>query len=303
MSQADVEAQVRACYSTWSGRYYDEYYGPEAVYPPVHRALIRGVLQEHHPLTVLDAGCGPASFLRGITDLDADLYGFDLTPQMIAEARRVLEPHGVPSRRLWEGSVLDPSAFDCPGEPQKGFGAVVCGGVLPHIPVAADEVVIGNLHDAVAPGGVVVIEARNQLFGLFTMNRYSHELFRDRLVDAEALRAQARPEERAGLEQALDGLEAMFRTDLPPVRAGYEDEPGYDEVLSRTHNPLVLAETMRSAGFVGVRTLYYHYHPLPPMLEAHAPDLFRRAALAMEDPEDWRGLVMASAFLLVGIRP
>ena len=32
------------------------------------------------------------------------------------------------------------------------------------------------------------------------------------------------------------------------------------------------------------------------------PELFRQASLAMEDPEDWRGHFMASAFLVVGRR-
>ena len=49
--------------------------------------------------------------------------------------------------------------------------------------------------------------------------------------------------------------------------------------------------------------LFYHYHALPPMLEAAAPELFRRASVAMEDPRDWRGHFMASAFVLVGRRP
>ncbi len=303
MSQSKVEAQVKRCYSTWGDRYYDEYYGVDAAYPPIHETLVHGVLKEHSPTTILDAGCGPASFLRGLTDLGAKLYGFDLTPEMIDAARRAMAPHGVPERRLWEGSVLDPQAFGCPAEPDQRFGAVICSGVLPHVPAEADETVIANLRDAVTPGGLVVLEARNQLFGLFTMNRYSHDLFRHELVDVECLRAQARPDERVGLELALDDMQGMFRTDLPPVRGGHEDEPGYDEVLSRTHNPIVLAEMMRAAGLVGVRTLFYHFHPLPPMVEKHAPDLFRRAALAMEQPEDWRGLIMASAFLVTGIRP
>lgn len=297
-----AEGQVRSCYSTWSGRYYDEYYGPGAAYPPVHRDLLRGLIRESGARTLLDAGCGPASFLRDVTDLGLELFGFDLTPEMVDEARRVLAPHGVPAERLWRGSVLDPDAFRSPTEPELLFDAAVCVGVLPHIPAEADAEVVARLRDAVRPGGLVAVEARNQLFGLFTLNRYSHELFRDGLVRADDLRAAATEEERPGLERALAGLEAMFRTDLPPVRTGHDDEPGYDEVLSRTHNPLLVAEAFRRQGLVDVRILHYHFHPLPPMLAAEAPDLFRRAALAMEDPDDWRGLVMASAFLVAGRR-
>lgn len=297
------EQRVRSCYSTWSDRYYADYYGPDAVHPPVHRDILRDLLMRADARSLLDAGCGPASFLRDVTDLGMDLYGFDLTPEMVDEAARVLAGRGVPSTRLWTGSVMDPAAFRCPTEPWRRFDAAVCVGVLPHVPPHADRAVLEGLVDAVVPGGLVAVEARNQLFGLFTMNRYSHELVRDTLIDADALMSHVSDAERPGLERALQRLQGMFRTDLPPVRTGHADEPGYDQVLSRTHNPLLVADMARQAGLRDVRTLWYHFHALPPMLADDAPELFHRASVAMEDPEDWRGLVMASAFLVVGRRP
>ena len=98
-------------------------------------------------------------------------------------------------------------------------------------------------------------------------------------------------------------LDERFRLDLPPARTGDAGEPGYDEVLSRTHNPFLLRQQALEQGLTDVEVLFYHYHALPPMLEGAAPDLFRRASLAMEDPRDWRGHVMASALVLVGRRP
>jgi SAM-dependent methyltransferase len=294
----DLEASVRACYSTWSGTYYDEYYGPGAGYPPVHRDLLRRLLREAGARNVLDAGCGPASFLRDLAGDGLDRYGFDLTPEMVGEARRVLAGQGVPTDHVWEGSVLDPGAYRAP---PGGFDAAVCVGVLPHVAPDADPVVIRNLHGAVRPGGLVALEARNQLFALFTLNRYSHQFFLDELIRAGDLRDRA-GDEAGQLNTALAALRDRFRTDLPPVRKGKAGEPGYDEVLSRTHNPLVLSRQFAEAGFTDVRVLFYHFHCLPPMLAAQAPGLFRRESLAMEDPEDWRGYFMASAFLFAGRR-
>ena len=54
-------------------------------------------------------------------------------------------------------------------------------GVLPHVPKGSDVEVVGNLRDSVGDGGLVVVEARNQLFALFTFNRYTYELVRDEL--------------------------------------------------------------------------------------------------------------------------
>lgn len=298
---SNVEASVRACYSTWSARYYEDYYGAKGAYPPVHRELLRGLLREAKAHTLLDAGCGPASFLRDVTGEGIDLYGFDLTPEMVVEARRILAPHGIPAEHIWEGSVLAPEAYR-PGEPVPAqFDAAVCVGVLPHIPPGADVDVFRHLRDAVRPGGLVAVEARNQLFALFTLNRYSHQFFLDELIRAEVLSERAGAD-AAEVANALEALRPRFRMDVPPVRKGKAGEPGYDEVLSRTHNPLVVRQQFADAGFTDVRMLFYHYHCLPPLLEPLVPELFRRESVALEDPTDWRGHFMASAFIVAGRR-
>jgi 2-polyprenyl-3-methyl-5-hydroxy-6-metoxy-1,4-benzoquinol methylase len=294
-----AEAAVASCYSTWADTYYRDYY-VGAAYPPVHQDLVRRLLDEVGARRVLDAGCGPASMLRSLASSSRELYGFDLTPEMVREARRIMAPLGVPETHLWQGSVTEAAAFRPPGEP-GGFDAAICIGVLPHVPAALDDAVIRNLRDAVVPGGLVLAEARNQLFALFTLNRYSHEFFLNDLIRVDALRAAA-GDGVVTLDRALDVVRERFRTDLPPQRKGKLGEPGYDEVLSRTHNPFVLKEQFVAAGLHDVRVMFYHYHCLPPMAEAALPELFRRESLRIENPDDWRGYFMASAFIVAGRR-
>lgn len=302
MQKNDVEESVRRCYSTWGERYYADYYAGAGAYPPVHTDLIRKLLQQSGAKTLLDAGCGPASMLRDLNLPGLQRYGFDLTPEMVAEGRRILAAQGVPESRLWEGNVLNQDAFQAPvGAPAAGFDAVICFGVLPHIPAEADGRVLQNLMDAVRPGGWLACEARNELFGLFTLNRYSRDFFCNRLMRVADLQQQAADgAEQAALETALTKLAQHFRLDLPPVRQGHTSEPGYDEILSRLHNPFELRALAEGMGLQQVRVLFYHYHALPPMLEAVVPNLFRRASLTLEDATDWRGHFMASAFILTG---
>lgn len=298
----DPTAPVKACYAAWSKSYYEDFYGTKAPYPPVHVDLLKRVLREAKVRRVLDAGCGPASMLRHLAEEKLDVYGFDLAPEMVAEARRVLAPFGVPAERIWQGSVLSAEGFRSPtAKSAKRFDAAICIGVLPHVPEEADVQVIRNLRGAVRKKGLVVLEARNTFFALFTLNRYSYRFFLEELVQAERLAADAGRDE-AKVRATLASLEKQFRMDLPPVRRGKAGEPGYDEVLSRTHNPLVLKAQLAAAGFTDVQLLFYHYHCLPPMFEAELPELFRHESLQMEDPEDWRGYFMASAFMLVGRR-
>jgi 2-polyprenyl-3-methyl-5-hydroxy-6-metoxy-1,4-benzoquinol methylase len=297
-----VEAEVKRCYSSWGTTYYREYYGENAPYPPVHLDLVRRIVDRLDCRRLLDAGCGPASMLRHLAAPGRSLHGFDLTPEMVAEARRVMEELGTPAAHVWEGSVLRLADFIPPGESRADFDCTVCCGVLPHIPESSDTECIANIRESLRPGGHAIVEARNELFSLFTLNRYSHQLFMERLVPVAALRAAA-ASERAGLDQALGQIEGLFRTDLPPVRKGKEAEPGYDEVLSRVHNPLVLRDQFLQNGFDQARLAFYHFHCLPPMVQHLAPDVYRHISLQMEEnPDDWRGLFMASAFFVVARR-
>lgn len=300
MSERSSEESVARCYSTWGTAYYDEYYGPGAAYPPVHRDLLLRLLDEHGVRTLLDAGCGPASFLRHVNPERIDFQGFDLTPEMVAEGQRILSDNHVAPDRLWQGSVLDPAAFHAPNRPAAALcDAVICVGVLPHIPDMHQESVLRNLHAVVRPGGIAIVEARNELFSLFSLNRYSYQLFTERLIDADALKRKA-PERAPAIDRALESLKPHFAMDKPPVRKGKAGEPGYDEIISRSHNPLVFKEQMAAVGFTDVRCMFYHYHCVPPLVAPEIADLFLRESVAMEDPLDWRGHFMASAFLCVG---
>jgi 2-polyprenyl-3-methyl-5-hydroxy-6-metoxy-1,4-benzoquinol methylase len=300
----ELETAVRSCYSSWSARYYDDYYGNAAAYPPVHMDIVRTLLRDSGVRTLLDVGCGPGSMLRDLADLGLERWGFDLTPEMVTEARRVLAAQGLSSDRIWEGSILDRAAFKPRAGAPVGFDAAICFGVLPHVPASADCQILANLRDAVRPGGLIAAEARNQLFALFTLNRYSHSFFRDVLIDEPALLQHTTDaSERAALARAIASLDERFRMDLPPLRTGEAGKPGYDEVLSRTHNPFQLCQQAQQQDLVDAEILFYHFHALPPMLESDAPAVFRRASLAMENPHDWRGYFMASAFILVCRRP
>jgi len=296
-----VERSIKRCYSTWGTSYYDDYYGPDAPYPPVHLYLVKRLLAERGVKRLLDAGCGPASMLRHCVEAGREVYGFDLTPEMTAEARRVLSTLGVGDQCIWQGSVANRADFAPPGG-TANYDCVVCCGVMPHIPQAIETDVLSNIHDALRPGGYAMVEARNELFSIFTLNRYSHEFYLKQLLSVAELEEKA-GDEAQGLKAALAQIGGMFRTDLPPIRRGNEGEPGYDEVLSRTHNPLLLQQKFLAQGFREAHLYYYHFHCLPPMVSSLAPRLFREMSLRMEaDPKDWRGLFMASAFFVVAQR-
>src|SRR5262249_34295105 len=86
----DLERQIRSCYPSWATAYFDQYSRSAEVYPPIHQAIVRDLLVAAKARRIIDAGCGPASMLRTLADLDMDFYGFDLTPEMVVEGRRIM---------------------------------------------------------------------------------------------------------------------------------------------------------------------------------------------------------------------
>ena len=299
--ESEIERRVAHCYSTWGKTYFKEYYRSSEAYPPVHLKIVKDELRRHGAQNVLDAGCGPASMLRELRQFRTRRFGFDLTPGMVDEAKRVLSKQGVPPRHIWMGSVLDPRSYRAPKNgAQHKFASALCFGVLPHIAEAMDKKVFSLLRQNVIRGGLVLVEARNELFSIFTCNRYSFRFLEERLIQPNSW-AGIFPGIKKNRVSLLRRLQGHYRMDLPPIRQGKAGEPGYDEVLSRTHNPMIAAQQFAQAGFQKVEVLFYHYHCMPPMFERSNPKWFRKQSLRMENPRDWRGHFMASAFILKGI--
>ncbi len=65
------------------------------------------------------------------------------------------------------------------------------------------------------------------------------------------------------------------------------------------HNPLSLdKDILKPYDLTLAGTYFYHYHALPPIFEHLAPLKFRQLSADMENPTDWRGHFMCSAFMI-----
>jgi SAM-dependent methyltransferase len=279
------------------------------VYSPVYEGypaeqkrleLIQSALTRLDASTVLDCGCGEGTPMSSLHDTGLDVWGFDFVDAMVDATREKLESRRI-GHRVWQGDISAPSAFTPVGVTSPHtYDATIAMGVFPHLD---DEVkALSNMANATSDGGAVFVEFRNELFSLFTLNNYSHAFVRDELIRAEEA-GSAHTEYRDQLGELLQQLERFYRMDLPPQRTGSPETPGYDEILSKFHNPLTVERLFHEAGLAVQQTYYYHYHALPPMFERAYPELFRRLSLDMEeDPTDWRGNFMASAFVVEAVK-
>jgi hypothetical protein len=174
------------------------------------------------------------------------------------------------------------------------FDGLMAMGVMPH--VINDDLVIQNMATLVRPGGSVFIEFRNQLFSLFTFNRYTAEfILNDLLKDVDDELKTIVAEE----------LNTRLRMDLPPLRTTLDGSgaPGYDAILSKFHNPFEVVELFERHNFTDILLRWYHYHPTMPSLSGKSPGAFRNAAIRLErETSGWRGMFLCSAFVVEAVK-
>lgn len=102
---------------------------------------------------VLDAGCGAGRLLVPLRDAGFDVDGCDVSADMVARCR-----DAAPGATLWVSALheLDP--------PRK-YGSIVCSGVFGLGSTRAqDEQAIVRVHDALEPGGTLVLDNEEKAF-------------------------------------------------------------------------------------------------------------------------------------------
>ena len=95
---------------------------------------------------VADIGCGPGHFTAYLKTLGLNMFGVDLSPEMIAIARR---EH--PELRFEEGSM---TALDLPDHTLGGLTAFFS---IVHIPAEDLPSVFAEFHRVLMPGGQILI--------------------------------------------------------------------------------------------------------------------------------------------------
>lgn len=241
---------------------------------------------------VVEVGVGEGTPLAKMAEAGMEVCGFDISSEMVRRSRETMQKHGLDPDCVFLADVQDRQSYArlLEGEPFDGLMAM---GVMPH--VEDERAVLRNMRDMVKPGGSVFIEFRNELFSLFTQNRYTHDFICNRLLEGvdDSLRNAVSAE-----------LQQRVRMDMPPVRATVDGKaPGYDAILSKFHNPFEVPELFAQEGFSDIRLLWYHYHPAFPWLEGRDKQTFREEAIRLEgEPSGWKGYFLCSAFVVEAVR-
>ncbi|MEN3357129.1 MAG: hypothetical protein V7637_1111 [Mycobacteriales bacterium] len=139
---------TRVAYDTVAASY-AEVLRAELATRPVERALLAAfaeLVRAAGAGPAVDIGCGPGRVTGYLHSLGLDVSGVDLSPEMIAVARR---DH--PGLRFDEGSMLALSLAD------GAVGGVVAWYSIIHIPPQLLPAVFAEFHRVLAPGGHLLL--------------------------------------------------------------------------------------------------------------------------------------------------
>jgi SAM-dependent methyltransferase len=253
--------------------------------------LVQRLLAEAGVTSLYELGVGDATPLSTIGSTGIHVAGHDISPEMVKFARANMEARGLDPALISLLDAQDAGAIAAEREMRGQFDAVMALGVIPH--VSDDNAFVAAMDTFVKPGGRLILQFRNSMFSMFTFNRLTREFILDELLVGV-------PEEIRAVVAA--DLDARLAVDKPPVRTRPTGD-GYDEILSRFHNPFELAQVVEKHGFSGVKYHWYNYHPAYPMIaDQIAARAYREAKVALEHEGTWRGMFLCSAGIIEAIK-
>jgi len=253
--------------------------------------LVRRILADAGVKSLYEHGVGDATPLVTIAGDGIRVAGNDVSPEMVKFARANMTKHGLDPEAINLLDVQSRDSIDVERSRAGSFDAVMALGVIPH--VEDDRWFVASMDKFLAPGGQLLLQFRNSMFSMFTFNRLTKEFLMDELLTDV-------PE--SIYEIVSTDLDQRLAVDKPPKRTRPTGD-GYDEILSKFHNPFELSEIVKSFGYKDLQFHWYNYHPAYPMLAGSIdPKVYRQAQMDLEGDTSWRGMFLCSAGVIQAVK-
>ena len=257
---------------------------PTMPYPANHFAFrhVMKALPKQEVTSIVEIGVGAGGAIPLFAGSGFTFAGIDRDADCVESSRQELREAGQNPHRIVQADLENLASLS--GLPDSGnFDALIAMGVFPHLSSVKEGIL--NAVSLVRPGGHIFLEFRNALFSLVTFNRYTQEFICDRLlVDSSSkVRAAVNTE-----------LQKRLNLQIP---SGVIHPEAF-------HVPFEIIDLANDLGLSRPRVVPFHFHAGMPAIEQEVPQSYRLDSVALEeDSSGWKGLFLASAFLLHAQRP
>lgn len=251
------------------------------VYPADAKRLeiFINLLKKHKPKKIVDAGCGAGMPLIQIKKLGFNIRGYDKAKNMITEAHKNLEKNKLEKNLVYYDDFENPKKIK-----DESVNCILGMGAFYYARNVNKTLL--KQRKKLKKNGRLIFSARNRLFDISTLNNYT-KTFLNEIYEIKSLKKNWKKKYNSLTKNFSDRKKYKFKN---------IDESG---VFNHApHNPLTIKSELARIG-LGVEGIYfYHYHALPPVFENFDKKYYRKLSWKIENPLDWRGIFLASAFVV-----
>ena len=238
---------------------------------------------------ILDAGCGTGEFLVHLAESGYEPTGCDVSSGMLTKARQKISEVSKKKAHLVETPLDDLRMFQ-----SNSFDHIFCLGVLPYIPEENEAQCYSELHRVIKPNGYLVTAHQNEVFDMFTFNKYTLRFFERNIYPL--IREISDKRDLGELKAQISSLitNPDKPTNVDPQKSAR------DTIFVKPENPITYPNKLRQYHFENRDFYYYHFHALPPILRNPDADLLELSEkMEIHFSQRWQGMFMSSTFINV----
>ena len=254
------------------------------------RRIYNLILEECGPNTVLDIGCGGGQTILDALERDIDVIGVEPIEKLADFGRNKLISEGYSGSKILLGDASAISKFD-----EESFDAVAMLSVIPHVPKKDWESLHKEIFRVLKPGGIAIIAYRNELFDLFTANRFTHLFMMNNFFSHGSYTEL----ERSAIATELNSFIPFYET--PSLNHTESNDKSFGDLDRPKSNPLNQSSYL--ANFcLNLSSMYYcNFHPILPNMKHRDSKSLRKIKYDMELDwfNEWQGMFMSSMFVTV----
>ena len=256
----------------------------------VRNQVIGGVLGDYGVEgELLDVGCGTGQLVIALREEGYRAFGIDISERMVKEARNHYSRKiGVAAEEAF--AVGDIERFTDGG---RRYGAITALGVLEYL--ASDNPFLERTSRLLEPGGFLLVECRNKLFNLASLNRYTLEVAEndelkllleelDEIPRYSPIADEQIPEAYAQMFVNMQGMFTLEGWNLPEEipTATPAEVPYPQDLVRRQLSPLHIRDQAADYGLTLRHLIFYHIHPCLPRYEPKFAHFYNRMSVAMQ---------------------
>jgi SAM-dependent methyltransferase len=237
------------------------------------------LLKKHKPKKIIDAGCGAGMPLIDIKKRGFNIIGYDKAKNMVLEAKENLKNNKLSPNLVFYDDFENPkmiknNSVDC----ILGMGAF-------YYAKNVNKTLL-NQKKKLKKNGRLIFSLRNRLFDIITLNNYTKK-FLGEIYEVRSLKKTWINKYKNLMQNFSDRKKYKFKN--------IDESRVYNHI---PHNPLTIKNEMAKLGLSVEGVYFYHFHALPPVFENYDKDYYRKISWKIENPLDWRGFFLASAFIV-----